>query len=74
MNCIESKFVESVDISLVLGVSQEQVDVLQVDILGGHMNGGEVEMRVEMSGAGPGLQQCLDIASGVMVVLVKSKV
>ena len=74
MYCSETKLVEGVHISLVLGVLEEESDVDQVDILGGHVKRSEIEVSVHMLSTGPGLQQRGDVSSSVVVVLVKSKV
>ena len=51
------QLVDGVHVSLVVRVLQEQLDVVEVHVLGRHMDGSVEELLVEMSGAGSGLQQ-----------------
>ena len=53
MNGGEAELVIAVHIRLVLRVLQQQPDVVNVHVLGGHVYGCAVQLRVHVMGTGP---------------------
>ena len=68
MNGCEAELVVAVHIRLVLGVLQQQPDVLDVHVLGGHVYGRAVQLRVHVVGTGSAGEQSLSLISSWSIV------
>ena len=61
VNCSEAELVVAVHIRLVFRVLEQQPDILDVHILGGHVDWCAVQLGVHVMGAGPASEQSLSL-------------